>query len=80
MFGDLTSPEVTCVVPAGEAMVGHVVLEAAARSFLTEQEQLFSRQCTRTISASWNFQTNVTAHNMAVLVGYRDILGRSQES
>ncbi|XP_045585496.2 LOW QUALITY PROTEIN: angiotensin-converting enzyme [Procambarus clarkii] len=65
-------PSVTCQKYVGEVLVSRAVVERAATRFLRERDQLFSHQCTRTITASWNYHTNRTLYNKLRLLAAQE--------
>ncbi|XP_045116163.1 angiotensin-converting enzyme-like [Portunus trituberculatus] len=62
-----------------EVLVGREVVESSARRFVEEAEKELMNQCTRTMQAAWNYQTDLTTHHRTLLVNEQDTFKRMQE-
>ncbi|XP_027216250.2 angiotensin-converting enzyme [Penaeus vannamei] len=56
------------IIPEATVRISHLVLESRAREFLYKQDQRYSYECKRAVTASWNYHTNVTRQNKEDLV------------
>lgn len=59
--------------------VSPAVVESSARVFLEEAEERLMNQCTTTMKAAWDYQTNLTTPGRSRLINEQDAFKRVQE-